>query len=180
MSFCSQGGGFGLPLRPPIRRETETPLVLISSGGHPSGQYASYWNAFLLPPANEVWGKVIFSVACVKNSVHGGVCLSACWDATPPLEQTRPWSRHPLTSHPLDQEQTPPQSRLPQDQAPPCAVHAGRCGQQAGSMHPTGMHSCFKIHLHFSKENFFFDFYWCSIWTLNWIRYEPIWKLCRF
>ena len=24
----------------------------------------------LLPPANEVWGKVIFSVACVKNSVH--------------------------------------------------------------------------------------------------------------
>ena len=26
----------------------------------------------LLPPANEVWGKVIFSEACVKNSVHGG------------------------------------------------------------------------------------------------------------
>ena len=26
----------------------------------------------LLPPINEVWGKVIFSVACVKNSVHGG------------------------------------------------------------------------------------------------------------
>ena len=25
-----------------------------------------------LPPANEIWGKVIFSVACVKNSVHGG------------------------------------------------------------------------------------------------------------
>ena len=25
-----------------------------------------------LPPANEVWGKVIFSEACVKNSVHGG------------------------------------------------------------------------------------------------------------
>ena len=26
----------------------------------------------LLPPANEVWGKVIFSQACVKNSVHRG------------------------------------------------------------------------------------------------------------
>ena len=26
-----------------------------------------------LPPANEVWGKVIFSEACVKNSVHRGV-----------------------------------------------------------------------------------------------------------
>ena len=25
-----------------------------------------------LPPANEVWGKVIFSEACVKNSVRGG------------------------------------------------------------------------------------------------------------
>ena len=28
---------------------------------------------FSLPPAIEVWGKVIFSEACVKNSVHGGV-----------------------------------------------------------------------------------------------------------
>ena len=27
----------------------------------------------LLPPANKVWGKVIFSEACVKNSVHRGV-----------------------------------------------------------------------------------------------------------
>ena len=25
---------------------------------------------------------------------------------------------------------------------PPTAVHAGRYGQQAGSTHPTGMHSC--------------------------------------
>ena len=32
--------------------------------------------ALYLLPANEVWGKVIFSVACVKNSVHrGGGCL---------------------------------------------------------------------------------------------------------
>ena len=28
----------------------------------------------LLPPANEVWGKLIFSEACVKNSVHRGRC----------------------------------------------------------------------------------------------------------
>ena len=28
-------------------------------------------NAYL-PPANKVWGKLIFSEACVKNSVHGG------------------------------------------------------------------------------------------------------------
>ena len=32
-----------------------------------------------LPHANEVWGKVIFSVACVKNSVGGGIpaCIAA-------------------------------------------------------------------------------------------------------
>ena len=28
-----------------------------------------------LPPANEVWGKVIFSEVCVKNSVHRGACM---------------------------------------------------------------------------------------------------------
>ena len=28
-----------------------------------------------LPPANEVWGKAIFSEACVKNSNHGGCML---------------------------------------------------------------------------------------------------------
>ena len=37
------------------------------------------------------WGKVIFSAACVKNSVHGGegVCPLACWD-TPPRTRDRP------------------------------------------------------------------------------------------
>ena len=32
----------------------------------------------LLPPANEVWGKVIFSEACVKNSVHRGEHVCGC------------------------------------------------------------------------------------------------------
>ena len=40
----------------------------------------------LLPPANGVWGKVIFSQACVNNSVHrgdllpgeGGACSRGC------------------------------------------------------------------------------------------------------
>ena len=72
-----------------------------------------------LPPTNEVWGKVIFSVACIKNSVHRGVSASV----------------HTGIPHPP--EQTPPP-----DQAPPSAVHAGRYGQQAGGMHPTGMQSC--------------------------------------
>ena len=29
-------------------------------------------NEEFLPPANEVWGKVILSQECVKNSIHGG------------------------------------------------------------------------------------------------------------
>ena len=49
-----------------------------------------------LPPANEVWGKVIFS-------------------GTPPPGPGTP---------------------------PPGAEHAGRYGQRAGGMHPTGMQSC--------------------------------------
>ena len=73
----------------------------------------------LLPPANEVWGKVIFLPAATKlgqgnifTSVcqefcpqgEEGVCLSACWDTPDPQA---PW------------DQTPPGSRHPPDQAPP-------------------------------------------------------------
>ena len=73
----------------------------------------------------QSWGKVIFSVACVKNSVHSG-------EGSAPLHAGIPtWSRHLL-------EQTPPQ-----DQVLPSAVHVGRYGQQASGTHPTGMHSCF-------------------------------------
>ena len=52
------------------------------------------------------WAKVIFSQACVKNSVHrGGVCLSACWDTPPPQDQADP---------PQDQADTPGSRRPPQ------------------------------------------------------------------
>ena len=69
----------------------------------------------LLPPTNEVWGKVILSVACVKNSVHRGVCLSACWD-TDPLARQTPWKGAPpppskadplARRYPLARQQTP-------------------------------------------------------------------------
>ena len=87
----------------------------------------------VLPPANEVWGKVIFSVVCVKNSVYRGVCLSACWDTTP-LRSRPPGTRHspkppkadppgpgtppdpPGTRHP------PPLEQTPQDQVPLCSA----------------------------------------------------------
>ena len=82
----------------------------------------------LLPPAKEVWGKVIF-YTCLSFCLQGGVCLSACWDTTPPWSRHHPpgadtpQSRHPCSRHPpgadppWDQtilpEQTPPGNRPP-------------------------------------------------------------------
>ena len=42
-------------------------------GRSPARDYLQPALEQFLPPANEVWDKVIFSEACVKNSVHGGV-----------------------------------------------------------------------------------------------------------
>ena len=64
----------------------------------------------LLPPANEVWGKVIFSVACVKNSVHmGGLPQYMLgYHPTPPLQdQAPPGHRHPPRSRPHPGAGTP-------------------------------------------------------------------------
>ena len=68
--------------------------------------------SFVFYRPQRSWGKVIYSVACVKNSVHSGDGGST-WAGTPPRQVH-----------------------------PPGAVHAGRYGQQAGGTHPTGMHSC--------------------------------------
>ena len=90
----------------------------------------------LLPPANEVWSKVIFSVACVKNSVHRGRSALVHAGICPPPKQGR--TPPPARRHSPGKE-TPCQFRSP------CAVHARRYGQQTSGMHPTLMQSCFKI-----------------------------------
>ena len=98
------------------------------------------------------WAKVIFSQACVKNSVHGGgVCLSACWDT--PQEHTPPRTRHtPREQTPRERtapgvdppDQAPPGSRPPWEQTPPppAGKQTAAYGQLAAGTHPTGMHSC--------------------------------------
>ena len=66
----------------------------------------------------------IFTPVC--HSVHrGGVCLSACWDTTPPRSRhplgadTPPASRHtPPGSRHTPLEQTPPWEQTPQEQTP--------------------------------------------------------------
>ena len=74
----------------------------------------------------------IFAPVC--HSVHrGGVCLSACWDTTPPKqtsaqqttppEQTPPTADTPPTAHPhwsrQPPEQTPPKEHTPWNRHPP-------------------------------------------------------------
>ena len=79
---------------------------------------------------NEV-AKVMFLHLSVSHSVHGGVCLSACWDTTPlgagiPPEQARPWTRPPRTRHPSGSRHRP----------------GAETATAADGTHPTGMHSC--------------------------------------
>ena len=72
---------------------------------------------------NEVVAKVIFLHLSVIHSVHGGgVCLSACWDATTPNPgaDPPPRTRPPQTrQNPLPLRPDPPWSRHPPDQADP-------------------------------------------------------------
>ena len=74
----------------------------------------------LLPAATKLGQGNVFTGVC--DSVHrgGGVCLSACWDTTPPKSRQPPGSRHPPRSRhdPLEEtrppwEQTPPRSDTP-------------------------------------------------------------------
>ena len=88
-----------------------------------------------LPPANEVWGKVIFSEASVKNSVHRGGggpqgesglggCLAlggACSGGVGLVWGVWSWGCVP---------------------GPGGASGDPRTATAAGGTHPTGMHSC--------------------------------------
>ena len=106
-------------------------------------------------------GKVIFSVVCVKNSVHRGGSASVHAGIPPTGPGTPHGTRHPRHQAPSGAD--PPGTRHPLDQAPhradplgpdpPCAVHAGRYGQRAGAMHPTRMQSCLRLNLAMRLSN---------------------------
>ena len=78
---------------------------------------------------NEVGARLYFHRRLWFCPREGRVCLSACWDTTPPPEQT-PWA------------DTTPQSRPPPGADPHSTEHAGRYGQRVGGAHSTGMQSC--------------------------------------
>ena len=90
----------------------------------------------------------------VCHSVHrvgGGVCLSACWDTSPPpQEQTplgpgTPQSRPPQTRHPSpgSRHHPPWDQALPRPGTPPEPTPPPReTATVADGTQPTGMHSC--------------------------------------
>ena len=100
--------------------------VCVRRDGHCSGWYASYWNAFLLPPTNEVWGKVIFFhlslILFTKGGVPGQVPPGRYtpWAGTPP-GQVHPWQVHPQAG--TRSEGTSPQAGTPLAGTPPKQVH---------------------------------------------------------
>ena len=98
-----------------------------------------------LPPATKLGQGYVFTRVC--NSVHkgGGGCLPHCM-----LGYTHvPWDQRQAAPPPPDQ--APNGSWHHPEPATPGPVHAGRYGQQAAGMHPTGMQSCSKIFPGFSK-----------------------------
>ena len=71
-----------------------------------------------------------------QGNIFSSVCQEFCSQGG--LPQCMLGYHHPRTRH-------PPKADTPWEQTTPCAVHAGRYGQQAGGMHPTGMQSCFSM-----------------------------------
>ena len=86
-----------------------------------------------VPPANEVWGKVIFSQACVIPSIHkgGGVGWLSSMH-----HRSHDWGV-------CIQDGVCIQGRFGRTSLhPQPPLDTIRYGQQAGGTHPTGMHSC--------------------------------------
>ena len=88
-----------------------------------------------LPPATKLGQGYVFTGVC--DSVHrGGVCLSACCDATPPPEADTPRpgapprNRPPGSRHPPGPG-TPPRSRHPPEQTPPTLPGPGTAPRRA-------------------------------------------------
>ena len=88
----------------------------------------------------------VFTRVC--DSIHRGVCLSACWDTTPPEADTSLGSRPPRKQTPSLESRHPQKTDTPGKQTPPGRQttlprkQTPAYGQWAASTHPTGMHSC--------------------------------------
>ena len=104
-------------------------------------------------------GKVMFSQACVKNSVHRRGCLPKCllgytpWADTPPRADT-PWA-DPQGRHPPGQ--IPPGRHPPQQTSPPSRHPPG----QNPTPHPEDGYCCGRY------ASYWNAFLWISVITRN-------------
>ena len=139
--FCPRGvSSPGTPWdQTPPPRAYPPPDQTPPRDGHCCGRCASYWNAFLfeeccyqdflLLPANEVWGNVMFSQTCVSHSVHQVGEGKTTHGQRPPQTETH----HPWTETPPFPRQRPPQTKTPPGQRPiwietppPTTIKSGR------------------------------------------------------
>ena len=120
------------------------------------------WVKILFYCPQRSWGKVMFLQASMILSTDGVVCLSACWNTTPPQEQTHPpgadppgadtpGSRPSTRSRHPPRADTPPEQTPPLEHTPPTTEHAGRYSQRVGSTHPNGMQSCTSMQFSVTK-----------------------------
>ena len=87
---------------------------------------------YLLPPAYEVWGKVMFSQVSVCSQ----------WSLlSHNVIGRQPRLRRQLPSEGTQKGRTPSR-QTPHPHTPQDTDTARGYGQQAGSTHPTGMHTC--------------------------------------
>ena len=108
---------------------------------------------YLLPPANEVCEGYVITRVCLStdievfyllppaNKVCEGYAITCVCPQGEGVPGQVPPGRYPPSRY-------PPGQVHPLAGTPPCAVHAGRYGQQPGCTHPTGMHSCVVIKFH--------------------------------
>ena len=82
-----------------------------------------HWTSYR--PQRSCGQSYVFTRVC--DSVHRGVCLSACWEGSTPKEGSIPGRKHPRKEAP------------PEGSTPPAY------GLRAAGTHPTGMHSSFVV-----------------------------------
>ena len=129
-----------------------------------SGRYASYWNVFLLPPANK-FAKVMFLHLSVSHSVHSG----STWTGTPPGRYTSlgkytpdrytPWQVHPPDRY-TPQTGTPPSRYTPRQVHPP-----GRY-TSLDRYTPPGSSACWEIR----ATSGWYASYWNAFLSLNYFH----------
>ena len=139
--------------------------VILSGGGGVgvclSACWDTYWNAYLSLYSNVIlgsWDKVVFSEACVENSVHRGGCLPNCmlgYPSPPPQDQRQ-------TPPPREQTHTSPTQCMLGDTGNKWAVRIllefilvfifKRCCRDAGYMNKLSQMPVVLVPLHFDRD----------------------------